>query len=75
VAASLLITVICAAVGTETAGVGTLLVLGVPGALVALVLAIAAIAHGEQWKRLWAPLGLFPVSVVCLVLAALFLWE
>jgi len=72
---SLLITVICAALGADTAGIGMLLVLGVPGSLVALVLATVATARGERWKLLWLPLGVFPATVLYLLLAAFFLWE
>jgi len=57
------------------AGIGMLLVLGVSGALVALVLATVATARGERWKLLWLPLGVFPATVLYLVLAVLLLWE
>lgn len=75
VGASLLITVICAAVGVDTAGIGMLLIVGVPGVLVAFVLATIAKARGEPWKPLWLPLGVFPATLLYLVLALLFLWE
>jgi hypothetical protein len=75
VVASLLITAISAAVGVDTAGIGMLLSVGVPGVLVAFVLATVAMARGERWQRVWLPLGVFPATVLSLVLAVLFLWE
>ena len=75
VAASFLITVICAAIGADTAGIGMLLIVGVPGVLVAFVLATIAKAGGEPWEQLWLPFGVFPATLLYLVLALLFLWE
>ena len=73
--ASALIAVICAAIGADTAGIGMLLRLAVPGALAAFVLAVVAKARGERWKLLWLPLGLLPTTLLYLAVAVAFLWE
>ncbi len=75
IVASLLITAMCAAVGADTAGIGMLLVLGVPGALGAFVLGAVAKARHERWRLSWLPLSVFPATVLYLVLALAFLWE
>lgn len=53
----------------------TAVAVGLTAAVAACAAAIVAIARGEPWHRLWAPLCALPALLVLLVLGEALWWE